>query len=60
MNEKPSIIAERTDDLPVWLAPMEHTAWAVLLDTHVPVHGNRQGLGFGLMATICGSVRLTF
>ena len=52
MKEKPNIITERVDDIPLLLAQMERLGLAALLDTHFPTHGNRQGLGFGRVATI--------
>jgi transposase len=52
MNEKPSIITERIDDIPLLLAQMERMGLAGLLDTHVPTHGNWQGLPWGQMVTI--------
>jgi transposase len=52
MNENPHIITERVDDIPLLLAQMERMGLAVLLDAHFPVHGNWQGLDFGLMTTI--------
>jgi len=52
MNEKPNIITERVDDIPLLLAQMERMGLAALLDTHFPTHGNWQGLGFGRVATI--------
>jgi len=52
MNEKPNIITERVDDIPLLLAQMERMGLATLLDTHFPTHGNWQGLGFGRVATI--------
>jgi transposase len=52
MNEKPNLITERVDDLPLLLAQMERMGLAKLLDTHFPTHGNWQGLGFGRVATI--------
>jgi transposase len=52
MNEKPDIITERVDDIPLLLAQMERMGLAALLDAHFPAHGNWQGLDFGLMTTI--------
>jgi transposase len=52
MNEKPHMITERVDDIPVLLAQMKRMGLAALLDAHFPVHGNWQGLDFGLMTTI--------
>jgi transposase len=52
MNEIPSIITERVDDIPLLLAQMERMGLAALLDAHFPTHGNWQGLHFGRVATI--------
>jgi len=52
MNEKPNIITERVDDIPLLLAQMDRMGLAALLDTHFPTHGNWQGLGLGRVATI--------
>jgi transposase len=52
MNEPPTIITERVDDIPLLLAQMERMGLATLLDTHFPTHGNWQGLGFGRLVTI--------
>lgn len=52
MNDKPNIITERVDDIPLLLAQMERMGLAVLLDAHFPVHGNWQGLDFGILTTI--------
>jgi hypothetical protein len=52
MNEKPNIIIERVDDIPLLLAQMERMGLAALLETHFPTHGNWQGLGLGRVATI--------
>jgi len=52
MNEKPNIITERIDDIPLLLAQMDRMGLSGLLDAHVPTHGNWQGLPLGRMATI--------
>ena len=52
MNEKPNIITERVDDIPLLLAQMDRMGLAGLLDAHFPTHGNWQGLAFGRVATI--------
>jgi len=52
MNEKPSIITERVDDIPLLLAQMEWMGLATLLDAHFPTHGNWQGLPLGRVTTI--------
>lgn len=52
MNEKPNIITERVDDIPLLFAQMERMGLAAFLETHFPTHGNWQGLGFGRVAMI--------
>jgi transposase len=52
MNEKPSIITERIDDIPLLVAQMERMGLAAVLDTHFPTHGNWQGLSLGQLVTI--------
>ena len=52
MNEKPTIITERVDDIPLLLAQMDRMGLAGLLDAHFPIHGNWQGLPFGRLVTI--------
>lgn len=52
MNEKPNIITERIDDIPLLLAQMDRMGLSGLLDAHFPTHGNWQGLPLGRMATI--------
>jgi transposase len=51
-NEKPNIITERIDDIPLLWAQMERMGLAALLDAHFPAHGNWQGLSFGRLTTI--------
>ena len=52
MHEKPNIITERIDDIPLLLTQMDRMGLAALLDAHFPTHGNWQGLAFGRVATI--------
>jgi transposase len=52
MNEKPHIITERVDDIPLLLAQMERMGLRALLDAHFPAHGNWQGLSLGRVTTI--------
>jgi transposase len=52
MNEKPTIITERVDDIPLLLAQMDRMGLAGLLDAHFPTHGNWHGLPFGRLVTI--------
>jgi transposase len=52
MNEKPTIITERVDDLPLLLAQMDRMGCAGLLDAHLPSQGNWQGSPLGRLVTI--------
>ncbi len=52
MNEQPSFITERVDDIPLLLQQMQHLGLAQLIDTHLPPHGNRQGLSYGQLACV--------
>jgi transposase len=52
MNEKPTIITERVDDIPLLWAQMDRMGLAEVLDAHFPTHGNWQGLSFGRVTTI--------
>jgi transposase len=52
MNDKPTIITERVDDIALLLAQMERMGLAEVLDAHFPTHGNWQGLTFGRVTTI--------
>jgi transposase len=52
MNEKPTIITERVDDIPLLLAQMDRMGLVEILDAHFPTHGNWQGLSFGRVTTI--------
>ena len=52
MKEKPNIITERVDDIPLLLAQMDRMGLAALLDAHFPTHGNWQGLPLGRVTTI--------
>src|SRR5256885_16013671 len=52
MNERPTIITERVDDIPLLLAQMQRMGLPSLLDDHFPTHGNWQGLSLGWVATI--------
>ncbi len=47
MKETLNIETERVDDIPLLLAHMQHMKIALLLDQHIPVHGNRKGLSLG-------------
>jgi transposase len=52
MNELPSFVTERVDDIPLLLQQMQHLGLAQLIDTHLCPHGNRQGLSFGQLACL--------
>ena len=52
MNEKPTIITERVDDIPLLLAQMDRMGLSEVLDAHFPTHGNWRGLSFGQVTTI--------
>ena len=52
MNEIPSIITERVDDIPLLLEQMQRMHLPALLDQHFPAHGNWQGLSLGWVTTI--------
>jgi hypothetical protein len=52
MNEKPTIITERVDDIPLLLAQMDRMGLAEVLDAHFPTHGNWRGLSFGRVTPI--------
>lgn len=52
MNETPSFLTERVDDLPLLLAQMQKLDLAAVIDTHVLPHGNRQGLSYGGLACV--------
>ena len=52
MNENPTIITERVDDIPLLLAHMQRMGLPALFDHHFPTHGNWQGLSLGWVSTI--------
>jgi len=52
MNEIPTIITERVDDIPLLLEQMQRMGLPALLDDHFPTHGNWQGLSLGWVSTI--------
>jgi transposase len=52
MSENLTIQTERVDDVPLLLAQIERMGVPSLLDSHFPVHGNRQGLSLGWVSTI--------
>ena len=52
MNEIPTIITERVDDVPLLLEQMQRMGLPTLLDTHFPTHGNWTGLSLGWVSTI--------
>ena len=52
MNEKPTVITERVDDIPLLLAHLERMGVQRLLDEHFPTHGNWAGLSLGWIAVV--------
>jgi len=52
MNEIPTIITERVDDIPLLLEQMQRMGLPALFDDHFPTHGNWQGLSLGWVSTI--------
>ncbi len=52
MNEIPTIITERVDDIPLLLEQRQRMGLPTLLDTHFPTHGNWTGLSLGWVSTI--------
>jgi transposase len=52
MNEIPTIITERVDDIPLLLEQMQRMGLPTLLNTHFPTHGNWTGLSLGWVSTI--------
>src|SRR6266849_344193 len=59
MNEIPTIITERVDDIPLLLEQMQRMGLPTLLDTHFPTHGNWTGLSLGWVSTIWLSAMLS-
>lgn len=47
MTERPTIVSERVDDLPLLVAQMRRMDVPTLIDSHFVTHGNRQGLSLG-------------
>ena len=52
MNETPTVITERVDDIPLLLAHLERMGVQRLLDEHFPTHGNWAGLSLGWIAVV--------
>jgi transposase len=52
MQEIPTIITERIDDIPLLLEQMQRMGLPTLFDTHFPTHGNWTGLSLGWVSTI--------
>ncbi len=52
MNEIPTIITERVDDIPLLLEQRQRMGLPTLFDTHFPTHGNWTGLSLGWGSTI--------
>jgi transposase len=47
-----TMISERVDDIPLWLAQLERMGLQALLDQHFPTHGNWVGLSLGWVLVI--------
>jgi len=52
MNEMPSIVTERVDDIPLLVAQMRRMSLPSLIDSYFVVHGNRGGVSLGWTATV--------
>ncbi|MCA1599284.1 MAG: IS1634 family transposase, partial [Chloroflexi bacterium] len=52
MNEMPSMLSERVDDIPLVVAQMRRMELPSLIDSYFVAHGNRQGLSVGWTATV--------
>src|SRR5439155_25315372 len=52
MNELPTILTERIDDIPLLLEPMQRRGLPTLFDTHFPTHGTWTGLSLGWVSNI--------
>jgi transposase len=52
MNERPNIITERVDDMPLLLEQMQRMELPTLIDTHFPAHSSWYGLSLGWVSTI--------
>jgi transposase len=52
MAERPTIISERVDDIPLLLAQLERMGVQPLLDEHFSTHGNWVGLSLGWVTVI--------
>lgn len=47
MTERPTIVSERVDDIPLLVAQLRRMDLPTLIDSHFVTHGNRQGLSLG-------------
>jgi len=52
MHERPNIITERVDDMPLLLEPRQRMELPTLIDPHFPAHGHWYGLSLGWVSTI--------
>ena len=52
MNQTPTIITERVDDVPLLIAHMQRMGLPALFEQPFPAHGNWQGLSGGWVSTI--------
>src|SRR6266566_2352068 len=47
MTERPTIVSERVDDIPLLVAQMRRMGLPTLIDSYFVTHGNRRGLSLG-------------
>jgi transposase len=47
MTERPTLVSERVDDIPLLVAQMRRMDLPTLIDSHFVTHGNRGGLSLG-------------
>src|SRR3989442_971138 len=52
MNELPTILTERIDDIPLLLEPRQRRGLPTLVDTHFPTHGNGTGRSLGWVSPL--------
>ena len=52
MTERPTIVTERVDDIPLLVAQMRRMDLPTLIDSYFVTHGNRQGLSLGWTVTV--------
>jgi transposase len=52
MTEKPNVIYERVDDIPLLIGLMKHLKMPEILDEHLGHHGNHDGLSNGWLVVV--------